>query len=561
MSEQNKQCENITNDDTLNWTIDEEIPENTNAGNIAMGSSNIVIGYGDPFFRMGAIPIGTYALGTRGPTGMMGDTGPTGPTRPTGNTGPSGGGIAYPGIPYSKRKIIPTPSPKKIIEIPKDTELTQEILLSNLLESLDLRDYIHVHFKNLCDSTNTSSLVNDEVKKIILKYCTTYDMEIYRIYNLIKKNIYDQKLTDFELVFPDGSSFMCLKAILETIPYYDIIFKDIGIQRKMNVTSDFELTTTLIKFIYDYTLPMIKTSNYVQIFELMDQYLMKDYFYEIIRCGMNHISKYTQQHFDKKHFEPIILLLRLLQNIKNEPLDETNEITLYYSDKLNKLTSKLIEKIGEVDPKTHILLFDDWQNLYSDTQKMESIKLLNDYNLFNISNISPIIIILFLSQLQLESHVYDDIFKNTDVRGSNIYVIPYSGQILHKDVIIFVKSYYPIFEYTKATKLRDATVTSSFNDGNIKVNYINSYENTIRIGTCFTVNSTLCTEDLVNVYNVEQIVRYGDNNTEVYVQQTNYIPIWFWSNMKHYKLILDRPCALKDGDSMWIIDKFQHDIS
>jgi len=419
----------------------------------------------------------------------------------------------------------------------KDIDEPLDVILNGLYKSFNLKSCIHNQFKILCDSIKIDTPINNKIKDIILKSIGNLAIankvvKISYMYEIIKYEIYKNCLTDFLLISADDNSktFPCLKAIIQTIPYFDMLIKDCQQNDNSVIIDDFDLTVYLIKilcnithnfptnantFSYNYV-DIFDSNNYVEMFELMDKYLMKDHFYIMINYGYEYIKNIAQQLVDQNKFDKIQLLYRILNNIindetfKNTNIDIDIEIRnnqgglgIYYMNKDIVLAAKeIIKKIFQLDLGEHIFDFDDWQNLFKDEYKLRTIHRLGNYELLNImnikpelvigylamlnfSNIKPELVIEYLAMLNFSNNNYTDIFDTMNMHNSRL--IFGSNNIKTLQNVIIIDSYYPILKYTKITRL--------------PVKILNNTGNYVTIE--FLMNNL--------VINIEDNIIFGDN--------------------------------------------------
>lgn len=414
-----------------------------------------------------------------GATGMTGNTGARGPTGPRGCSGPK-----------------PLPKPTKLKTIPPEIIFTPTLLLNNLFESFDNTNPIHMQFKNLCESLNIVNPVNDNIKNIVLGYCDMFDVEIVEIFRLVKLDIYNKNLTDFVIEFSDGKCYPCLKAIIKTIPYFDMIFNDIDMNDSLTLSSDFGITSSLLTLVYDQNADELNVSNYVEIFEMMDKYLMKEYFYIMLEWAKNNVEIVMRDCILNNDFDRIKLLYRILRNISNETFMKDNEFSFNNCENLKKDAKNIITKMFNVPMGIGMTLFDDWFVAFTDAQKLKNIYDSKRYDLLDIANIKPELVIKFLSKLDSDNDSYDDIFTMIQLYNMTIEY----GECKHiGGSSIIVESYYPIFKYKKIIRLPTNIVMINGNE--LTINFFQNSNINIKPGT------KLVFGHVWKVYNVNQIKR------------------------------------------------------
>jgi hypothetical protein len=505
-------------------------------------------------------PIGAVGIrGPTGPTGAVGIRGPIGPTGPSGDMGPpriSSCTCCEP-KPHHQHQPTKNPQPPKTLPtLPTGITITPETIYNHLLESFDLNNYIHNNFKNLCNSLNIDNDTNKEIKQIILNHSTSYGLEINNIYKLVTKDIYNNNLTDFEIVFSNGQTFSCLKAILQTIPYFSMMFEDVPIDDHINLASNYEITTALIKLVHDSDAEVINSDNYIELFELMDQYLMKEHFYVMLKFGENNIASITEELLNTKQFTKLTTLFRLLSNIATEKVDGDNNT-------LKTAALKLISKMLCVNPGENIEIYENWQDIFTDEQKLLAIRTCKKYELLEIGKITPIKVIKFLAEIDFANDIYCDIFDEYEY--NHLYA-QYDAKIIFDPhnvgfkeeasncgvydsrfkTFFIINSYYPVLKYIKMSKL-PATI---FNDGtNNILKFHKCSKIHISIGSELLFRNTIDTEHLYNVYTVKSILKRGGEQ-RVPVEKARFIAPDMSDNIT-YELILDKPYDDKNEMGIW----------
>jgi hypothetical protein len=493
--------------------------------------------------------IGYYTIGTSNiAAGMHGLTGPTGMTGSRGATGP----IGYIGTPTQK------PPPKKpeplkpLNKIPEDKKHTPDVLLANLYESFDLTNPVHIHFKTLCDSLSISNPLNENIKVIVLNHCTMFDLPIILIYMKIVCNIYDSKLTDFEIQFSDGQVFKCLKSIIKTIPYFDMMLNDIQNDGSLLLTSDSNIVIPLLKIVYGKYNDVINYENYVELFETMDKYLMKEYFHIMLDSGKEYIQYMTKKWVSDKSFDKIKLLYRILKNIVDEKFITDNEFSFGDSDKLKKDANIIIKKMFDVSMGEHMTIFEDWITLFSDTQKLRSINDSKQYELLNVANIDPKLVVIFLSKLDFINDDYQEIFIHTNdgYHNEKIKYDPHNCRFVDTyNSEIIISSYFPVFKYIKLTRI-PLNITEIV-DNLISIRYpeMNDINITCNMNLLLKQMSSNSNSDpdldLEDIYVVKEIYKCSNNKVKN-VNEVLRIPSQFGNNIK-YKLLLDKSYTGQKG--------------
>jgi hypothetical protein len=476
-------------------------PQNNLIG-LTSGSCNMAVGYNA--LNMVGEREDTGAIGCIGPTGPAGAPRNTQPTGQMGATGPAG----------APRNTQPQkPNPTKLKTISPEIIFTPTILLDNLFNSFDNTNPIHMQFKSLCESLSVVNPVNENVKNIVLGYCDMFDVEIVEIFRLVKLDIYNKNLTDFIIEFQDGKCYPCLKAIIKTIPYFDMIFNDIDMNDSLTLSSDFGITSSLLTLVYDQNADELNASNYVEIFEMMDKYLMKEYFYIMLEWAKNNVEIVMRDCVLNNDFDRIKLLYRILKNISDEKFMKDNEFSFNNCENLKKDAKNVINKMFNVTMGIGMILFDDWFVAFTDSQKLKNIYESKRYDLLDIANIKPELVIQFLLKLDPDNDNYDDIFTMINLYNM---VVEYGECTNVNGSRFIVESYYPTFKYKKIIRL-PANI-HMINGNELTMNYFQNSNINIKSG------SKLVFGHISKVYNVKQIKRCVKNEVkERVVDNVHYI--------------------------------------
>ena len=414
--------------------------------------------------------------------------------------------------------------------------LTFEDLQIKLYKMLKPTNIFHKYFKLLCESLNVDNEINTQIKNIVMTNVLEHPKtSIGAIYKLIDYDIRKNNLTDFTLFSNDKSkSFLCLKAFLRTIPYFDMMFNDIQQDDNFVVIDDFDLTVSLIKILYDPKIIDLYIDKYVELFELMDKYLMKDQFYIMINFGFKNIESIINKLINDNNFDTIKLLYRILVNILNiVPVNNIDrEICLGANAIINKICRK---DMGE-----HIIYFDNWQNAFEDKYKLKAIYITQKYELLDIANIEPRVVIRFLSVLNFPNDDYNDIFDTMEQEGASLKFDP--NDFEHSCQIIIINSYYPKLKYTKLIKSPIVILDMKENWVDIRIGKSKSNLN-IKIGSnlIFGYWNARLNNEKFTYRRVESILKYINNEISANVNKAIYLSVYSGVCSK-YKLFLDRTC-------------------
>jgi hypothetical protein len=300
-----------------------------------------------------------------------------------------------------------------------------------------------------------------------------------------------------------------------------MIFTDVVMEDNLMLASDHNVTTTLLTLIYDSNADVLNNSNYVDVFEMMDKYLMKEYFNIMLVYGKNNITDIVNGYILSGDFDKIKLLHRILKNISDENSINNN-------DELKKNTKEVIKKMFDGNFNEHITMFEDWTTLFTDPQKLRCIHNSKQYDLLNVACINVDLVINFLSKLDLNNDDYDELFTLKNLYRCLIMFGDDKSISKHK---IIIDSYYPVFKYRKILRYQFDILQVDKNVVTIKFN-INSDQ--LNKGAQIMANDT--------VYRVVDIIRCN-NDFEKATDKACYV-----SNKDVcFKLILDDNYVVGNG--------------
>jgi hypothetical protein len=228
------------------------------------------------------------------------------------------------------------------------------ITIEHMLNELDwvIKPTIspHMYFLILCDSVSNDTHVNKQIKDIIISnYILTRDYieffgdYITNIYIKILKEIWNRQLSDINIVFTDNTFLPCLKAVLRTIPYFDMMFNDTHFGDTLNVMTDPLLTKILIRLAYNSGIDFVFTDiprdvlldNYIELFYLMDSFSMEYHFQNMLSFGKKNIITIIRRLRPKKKFKKIKKLQIILLDISDDNIfDESINSNKQIADEL-----------------------------------------------------------------------------------------------------------------------------------------------------------------------------------------------------------------------------------
>jgi hypothetical protein len=362
---------------------------------------------------------------------------------------------------------------------------------------------------------------------------------------------------DIKLISIDdpNKQFSCCKALLQTIPYFDMLLEDIEMDDNCIIIPDYDYTVQIIKLVYGLNIKcddnyfaeifrLMDVSDYVEIFRLMDKYLMKDYFDCMICSDYDKIKALMEQLIEQKNFDKIKILHRILQdNVEDE--------------KNGAKAKRMIKIMFQADMGDNFTMLDNWPDILEDPYKLKYIYKSGEYELLNIAKIKPMYVLKFLALHNFEntvkcSDIVDIIGRRYGddvlIHGPNdVYTHNYQGKC--DCCIVMINNYYPALSYTKITKLPVKILKTTENY--IAIQFNSDLKLKVKSGSSITFNYTKITQNIPFTYSVNAIYAYNDNINEK-VSKAIYIPLDF--NIINYKLFIDRKNMEENITNIWLVE-------
>ena len=366
---------------------------------------------------------------------------------------------------------------------------------------------------------------------------------------------------DIKLISVDdpNKQFSCCKALLQTIPYFNMLLEDIEMDDNCIIIPDYDYTVQIIKLVYGLNIKcddnyfaeifrLMDASDYVEIFRLMDKYLMKDYFDCMICSDYDKIKALMEQLIEQKNFDKIKILHRILQdNVEDE--------------KNGAKAKRMIRIMFQADMGDNFTMLDNWPDILEDHYKLKYIYKSGHYELLNIAKIKPTYVLKFLALHNFENTVkcsdianiirkqYDD---NVLILGPNNisthnYMYNYQGKC--DCYIVMINNYYPLLSYTKITKLPVKILKNTENYVAIQFNA--DLKLKVKIGSGIIFNLPTLIQNIPSTYSVNAIYAYNDNINEK-VSKAIYIPPEF--NIINYKLFIDKKNMEENITNIWLVE-------
>ena len=434
--------------------------------------------------------------------------------------------------------------------------LTPDEKYERLINSFDEKNYNHMNFKKLCDSLKINNPIHMEIKNMIINYCSLLPIPKNEdIYKMLLVDIYNANLTDFVINLPNNKSISCMKIILLTIPYFDIIIEDTGIQSEFDLEINYDIMNCIIKLLYIPETEIITVHNFIDLFIQMDKYLMREHFHVALKFAKHNITDIVKYLLNETKFDDIRTLYIILCDIKNQHYDKTNlsiedikEVTNYVTE---IITTMLTVYFGK-----HITLFDKWTCLFTDEQKINNISRSNNLELLNVAHIIPTKVLELLSDIDFSSNIYNTVHHFAKITNAEI-ILEKNGKFTVNKSKLLIKSYYPLFQCLMINKINAHVINAYKNIMVITINYLYS---PITIGTRLLLGDIITDMTLNNIYTVINIVKRSNNN-KIKVSSVENNSLTQLSTIS-FELFFDKIVLNnKRGPIMWSIECIDHNIA
>lgn len=290
----------------------------------------------------------------------------------TGEIGPTGhiGDLGYPYLPKLKRC--------QNIVLPRDFDIVLQSYGDPYMDlqcSLNLKYAKHKYFSILCSSLDSNNDVHMSIKEIIVSHIT-YDTKIDKIYDKVMRDIFECGFYDFTIMFKNGKTIKCMKMLLKLIPYFDMVLSEFG-DENIIINDDYDLVLNIIKILHGDN-DVITDNNLIDLYLLMDKFLMCDYFdvlmsYGSIIDGKLKIQIILQQLLDVGDYDKLIKFKMLAQYNKNEKLCVLNSLRFTC---MTLDMQVIFDNILHLDYGENIYIYDDWDNIFDKYKKDYTEKLI-----------------------------------------------------------------------------------------------------------------------------------------------------------------------------------------
>jgi hypothetical protein len=386
-------------------------------------------------------------------------------------------------------------------------------IFQNILRKCNSNNMAHNKFKQICMSLENNDMHN-KIKEFIIDNDKNND-PIQKQYFTLLTYIFENNLTDITIKFPNNEYYECNKLVLKTNEYFKKMLDDCElINNEMHLITDPELTLIIIKLLHNNYNQDINISKFHKLFLLTDMMLIDEpiigLMLDTLKSNLNVIIYYEMEQNNFNNINNFIEQLKNIFQMVDNYYEETRR------EAYNIYTSILNLEFGD-----KIFNFVNWNMLFSDEQKLNAIKLTNNFELVNDANIPFKTGIDFLKELDFANDIYTEIENIVSCSGTNIYFkennidvkyyetnYGYNYQVI-KSVIV-LEEWFPIFKINIFERViadiiesNQEYITIAIRDANSKQICVNSK---ILIGHILSSNSE-------NIFTVENIIKCLNDKT------------------------------------------------
>lgn len=293
------------------------------------------------------------------------------------------------------------------------------------------------------------------------------------LYNLSRWQLYlkiKNEITNFKICLSDNTEIYCLKEALYIIPYFKILFNDCN-GNEITLDTDPTITKSIIDSLYFGNLKdSLTITNIIDTFKILDKFMFYDAIHDVLQFIYQHHKTIIKTMLDND-FNDIFILKMLLDNVMNDDFKDVN-YNPYGIKPIKKLTNDVIRSIFYIvgnhlndnyDDKKNIFMFDGWPKCFNIDAKLRAITQSKKYELLNVCDIDPIIIVKFLIEENPELDCYTDICTFWPQIYFNESI---TEHINHYNNYAIITNYYPKFEYITLSKYN---YPFNFYDNKIKI--------------------------------------------------------------------------------------------
>ncbi len=435
--------------------------------------------------------------------------------------------------------------PKQIVKPKNEVTISLSLISQEKLTQqfipINLNDPSESKFLQICESLNND---NDPIQCKIKRFILGHNVNVMVIYKYLSvlRYIYQQKLFNFTIKFDNDEKIECNKNVLMTNKYFKTLFDDCGeVSNELFLTTDYNITTELIKLLYRPKNYDFDSHDFCKIFEMMDMMLMdSEYIYDMLKFLDEYTASIINYEFSQNNINNIQLLILHLKNI----YDTNND----FGEDTKVLAHHIYKKIINLNFDIKILNHDNW-------------KMLETFNVFRISFLTGIKI---LKNYDFGNDIYAQIEYMTKTHRHKVYY-KYSNSnsnriktcnLDYDYKLIIINEWYPTFKVDIFEKI------------NCKINELHENQITIKFNgnknPKILINSKLLFGHNVsplndNIYEVIKIVKCLDDRTVEVMRATSIsdLPIY-------YKLYLNKniPKTYEEihDDPIWIFKQIEHKV-
>jgi len=468
-------------------------------------------------------------------------------------------------------KLLYVPNDTEVITSKNFIELFKLMKLWNLIKSFDTMIQFLTIKKNLnsvikyhYEQNNIKNLMI--LKEILEEIVIYYDMKVEAL-SIIDNLIRIVGEFDVLSIYSSNDTLIrCPKNIIKKIPYFKMMLEDCSEnENKIQLDIDHKIANSLINLLYfPNDLKLIDENNFIELFKLIDQYLMEDYFDLIFKYlgDTENLKMIVEHELNKNGCENLNILYKILKSVENENNNNNNFSQPETHKKCATLILSnikiIINEIGDIG--IHLLNFINWQQIFTDKQKIKAIEVSKNYELLNISEILPKNIIKFLIEKDFTNNNYFDIGNKICNNETNIYfrVNEYKFvPIASVNELTVITKYFPHMEYLtydniplSILDINKNVITFTFNKTDIK----------ILIGTNLILGSVLSSNDLEDKYCVIKINKLCDNN-KCDINNAEYCHPYYGKIFYELVLNMDVSENRTKYSLVWLVTKNYHKVS
>lgn len=394
-------------------------------------------------------------------------------------------------------------------------KITDPIELFNSL--LNDNNPLHNKIKHLIEvssktENNDLTTINNLsiINKIYKNYAVMEGIHINDKCMLIMTDIYNQQIYDFTICFNNtDKTIKCSKVLLKIIPYFKMIFEDLAIQDSITLDTNYDVTNMIFMMLQNQPFEEVITPNIaIDIITQMDFWLMKDHFYIIFGYIIKNIDNIISCELENKNYDKLKTFYELLVKIPSEEGEMGNKekklVNLYiFSESFKYIKSIKYEYLHTKKWMDNIFIFNNWNIIFSDENKLMAIDITKKYDLLNVSCVTPLQVIKLLANSNFSNEEYYDVFNIPKLMFINNYNQKEKIKTRIMDKQCVITNYYPIFSYVVYTQLNGVVIENVYND----VIHIKNVKFDISVGDNILLQYDSNNNNHNNIFKITKIVK------------------------------------------------------